>query len=254
MKTVIANWKMYVGARESLALARAVLYALRGRRLAPDVVLCPPFVALSDVRKLTARSKVALGAQDVFWEDQGPFTGEISVRMLEEFKVSHVLVGHSERRKLGETDEAVNKKMDALIAGGMTPVLCVGETASERDLGKAKEVVTRQLREALKGTRFQKKDRLFIAYEPVWAIGTGRNAQVSDVVDMHQAIRKTASDLPAAVIYGGSVDEKNAYAFLREPEIEGVLVGGASVRVAAFANILEAASQAIEGETFRHSS
>ena len=228
-------------ARESVALARAVLSTLRGFRGAPDVVLCPPFVAWSDVRKTLAHSRVALGAQDVFWEPQGAFTGEISASMLEEFSVSYALVGHSERRKLGETDAMVNKKVLALLALRIAPVLCVGETAAERDAGKAKEIIVRQLDEALKNVRFKKKDRLFVAYEPVWAIGTGRNARVSDVVEMHQMIKKTVSQ--ARLIYGGSVDEKNIRAFLREPDIDGVLVGSASVRATAFSDIIKAASE-----------
>lgn len=243
MKTIIANWKMYVGAREGVELARATLSALGNREGLPEVVLCPPFVAIADVSGVIANSPVALGAQDVFWETKGAFTGEISVSMLKEFHVSHALVGHSERRALGETDAMVNKKIHALLAGGMVPVLCVGETASERDAGKAKETVIRQLQEGLNGVSFQKEHRLFVAYEPVWAIGTGRRAEVTDVVEMHKTIRKTVSDLlssSVSVLYGGSVDEKSASAFLREQEIDGVLVGSASVRADAFAGILDA--------------
>lgn len=244
MKTIIANWKMYVGARECVELARATLSALGDREGSSEVVLCPPFVALADVGRIIAGSRVALGAQDVFWETQGAFTGEISVSMLKDSQVSRALVGHSERRALGETDAMVNKKIRALLAGGIIPVFCVGETALERDSGKAEETVIRQLQEGLNGVSLQKEHRLFVAYEPVWAIGTGRRAEASDVVEIHKTIRKTVSDLlssPVSVLYGGSVDEKSASAFLREPEIDGVLVGSASVRADAFAGILDAA-------------
>lgn len=259
MKTIVGNWKMNVGTRESVALARGVLLALRGKRTLPEVVACPPFVALSEVRKIVARSHVALGAQDVFWEETGAFTGEVSARMLTELGTTHVIVGHSERRaQLGETDETVNKKTLAALAHGLTPIICVGETAAEREAGEAEAVVKRELRTALHHVKLKPKDRLFVAYEPVWAIGSGTPATPADAVAMHRFIKSLLADfLPqqkdgqVGVLYGGSIDGKNAYAFLRENEIDGLLVGGASVKLNEFSDILAAAMDVLEGQLSR---
>ncbi len=255
MKTIVANWKMNVGTRESIALARSVLLVLRGKKVIPSLVVCPPFTALSEVRKIVARSHVALGAQDASWEAQGNFTGEISLRMLAEHGVTHVIVGHSERRRvLGETDEMVGKKFAAVLAGGLTPILCVGETKAEREAGEAEAVVRRQLTSALRAAGTVRK-AIWIAYEPVWAIGTGVSAEPADAVKMHSAIRSMIADiLPSlknqvTVLYGGSVDPKNAYAFLREQEVDGVLVGGASVKANQFAEIVQAGVQVMEAQS-----
>ena len=247
---------MSVGTRESVALARSVILALRGKKVLPEVVICPSFAALSEVRKVIARSHVALGAQNMFWEEQGAVTGEISPRMLNEFSVSHVILGHSERRNtLGETDEMIAKKLKAALVAGFFPILCVGEKADERDAGKAQEVVETQLRAVLKGKKLGTKQKLAIAYEPVWAIGTGKEASVGDVTEMHANIRSIVREIlpkmrdgQLQVIYGGSVNEENVYGFLREDEIDGVLVGGASVVPKQFSGILSAAIDVIEGQ------
>lgn len=245
MKTIVANWKMYIGIRESVALARGALLALRGRTVIPEVIVCPSFTALTEVRKTVARSHVALGAQDLFWEDAGAFTGEESARTLAEAGVTHVIVGHSERRRLfGETDEAVGKKAASALAHNLIPIICVGETAEERAAGRTEEVVTRQLSTALKGLTLRDKDRLYVAYEPVWAIGTGTPATPADAVAVHTVLRRL---LKAPILYGGSVDSANAYGFLREPEIDGLLVGGASVKLQQFSDIVRAAGEAMEG-------
>jgi len=252
MKTVIANWKMNVGIRESVALGRGVLLGLRGRKVIPELVICPPFVALGEVRKLIARSKVSLGAQNMSWEEQGSFTGEISPRMLEEVGVSHVIIGHSERRQfLGETDEMVNKKLLTALKSGFVPVLCIGEQKSDRDNGKAEEVVLDQLKKALSEVNLKRKDQLLIAYEPIWAIGTGVSATSKDAVEMHTVIRETAINILGeaniSILYGGSINGKNAYEFLRENEIDGVLVGGASLKLNQFTEIVSAAVEVMEG-------
>ncbi|OGL66791.1 triose-phosphate isomerase [Candidatus Uhrbacteria bacterium RIFCSPHIGHO2_01_FULL_63_20] len=252
MKTVIGNWKMNVGTRESVALARGVLLALRGKKAIPETVVCPPFTALAEVRKIVARTHVALGAQDLFWEDSGAYTGEISARMLAEHGVSHVIVGHSERRALFETDEMAGKKAAAALVAGLTPVICVGETAVERKAESQAVVVKRQLVAALSPLKAKGKDRVLVAYEPVWAIGTGEPATPNDAVAMHAFIRGfIAESFPsltkrAQVLYGGSVDGTNAYAFLREKEVDGVLVGGASVKMKEFGDVLSAACEVIE--------
>lgn len=255
MKTLIANWKMNVGTRESVALARGVLLAMRGKKVLPELIACPPFVALSEVRKIVARTHVSLGAQDMFWEETGAFTGEISGRMLTELGVSHVILGHSERRTLGESNENVNKKVLSALAQGMVPIVCVGEGKEDRADGRAQEVVTEQLRGSLHGLSLRHKDKLFIAYEPVWAIGTGEAAQPQDAVEMHTHIRSLIQEMipgirdgQFAVLYGGSVDGQNAYGFLREQEVNGLLVGGASVKLNEFSKILSAAIDAIEGQ------
>jgi triosephosphate isomerase len=253
MKTVVGNWKMNVGTRESVALARGVLLALRGKKALPSVVVCPPFPALGEVRKVVARSHVLLGAQDVFWEEVGAYTGEVSVRMLAEHGVTHAIVGHSERRALGETDEMVGKKTSAALSAGLIPILCVGESKAERKAGKAEEAVNRQLAAALGLVQPKGRAKLMIAYEPVWAIGTGDAATPADAVAMHAFIRERVSKLlpglpNVQVLYGGSVNGENAYSFLREKEVEGVLVGGASVKLKEFSDILGAASQVIEAQ------
>jgi triosephosphate isomerase (TIM) len=256
MKIVVANWKMNVGVRESVALARASLLTLRGRKLIPELVICPPFVALSEVRKVVARSAAAIGAQNVFWEPSGSYTGETSSRMLVELGVSHVIIGHSERRtQCLETDEMVNKKVLHTLSEQLTPILCVGENAAQKLAGESRAVVEAQLTTALRGARFLTQGRLCIAYEPVWAIGTGESASVSEVIDMHGWIRTIlarlfpdASAHQFAVLYGGSVDGENAYGFLRETAVDGVLVGGASVKINQFKEIIEAAGEVLEAQ------
>lgn len=256
MKTVVANWKMNVGVRESVALARASLLTLRGRKVIPDLVICPPFVALSEVRKVVARSSAAIGAQNIFWESSGSHTGETSSRMLLELGVSHVIIGHSERRtQLGETDEMINRKVLHTLSEQMTPILCVGESKAQREAGEARSVVESQLSLALRGVRLHPQGRLFVAYEPVWAIGTGESAVVGDVIEMHRFIRSVLEHLfPEApvglfsILYGGSVDGENAYGFLREADVDGVLVGGASVKINQFKEIVEAAAEVLEAQ------
>lgn len=256
MKTVIANWKMNVGVRESVALARASLLTLRGRKVIPDLVICPPFVALSEVRKVIARSSASIGAQNIFWEPNGSHTGETSPRMLLELGVSHVIIGHSERRvQLGETDEMIQKKVLHALSEQMTPILCVGENKQQRDAGEARLIVESQLSAALRGVRLHSQARLFVAYEPVWAIGTGESAAVGEVIEMHRFIRSVlesmfpeASARQISILYGGSVDGENAYGFLREADIDGVLVGSASVKINQFKEIVEAAAEVLEAQ------
>lgn len=257
MKTIIGNWKMNVGVRESVALARGTLLALRGRKMVPDVVVCPSFVALSEAHKVVARSSVALGAQNVFWEDQGAYTGEISPRMLTELGVVYVIVGHSERREhLAETDEMVGKKIARALEHGLTPVLCIGETKEQRDAGQQRDRLRDELVSALKGVHLKHRDRLFVAYEPIWAIGTGQTPEVADVKATHGFIREMLTEIFSStdskaiqILYGGSVDGDNAYAFLREDEVDGVLVGGASVKLNQFKDIIAAASEVLEAQT-----
>jgi triosephosphate isomerase (TIM) len=257
MKTVVANWKMNVGVRESVALARGTLLTVRGRKIIPEIIICPPFVALGEVRKVVARSVAMLGAQNMSSEESGSFTGEISPRMLQELGVSHVILGHSERRNLyGETDELVAKKVQQAFSHKLVPIICVGESAEQRDAGEEKEIVRHQLAVTLSQVHLRGSDICFIAYEPVWAIGTGRSADIGDVLEMHAFIKEVLSDIfPDAlakqlrVLYGGSVNGENAYQFFREKEVDGVLVGGASVKLNQFREIVDAAAEVLEAQT-----
>lgn len=242
MKTIVANYKMHLGVRESVALARGVLRTLRGGEVMPEIVVCPSYTALAEVRKIVARSHVQLGAQNVAAERAGAFTGEISAQQLVDVGCTHVIVGHSERRRMGESDADVNKKILLALDAGLTPILCVGEKAET------------QVRAALQGVSVSRKGVLCIAYEPEWAIGTGKSPAVTEVVEMHRRILATAVEMhvPAAqvqVLYGGSVDGENAYALLREPEVQGVLVGGASVKIGEFERVVAAAVEVLTAQS-----
>ncbi len=253
MKIVIANWKMNLTVRESVALARGVLRGIRGKVKLPEIVLCPSFPALGEMRKIMARSKINLGAQNVHWEPSGAQTGEVSTRQLAESKVSHVIVGHSERRALGETDEMVNKKIKAVMDSKMIPVLCLGEPAGVRKKGgdEAAAYVQDQLKASLDGVRFNNKP-FFIAYEPIWSISSSfvKQATPEEVVNMHEVIRSELDKTyghddttKVHIIYGGSINKANAHSFLREPAVEGVLVGSASIKLSEFNEIIKVATE-----------
>jgi triosephosphate isomerase len=245
---VAGNWKMYKTPSEAVVLAEAVVRKLS----APDgieAVVCPPFTALETVGKVVAGSRVGLGAQDVHWEKEGAYTGEVSAEMLRDLGCRYVIVGHSERRQyFGETDERVNKKTLAALAGGLTPIVCVGETFSEREAGHAKEIVAAQVKGALSGLPPKEVQALALAYEPVWAIGTGKTATPSQAEEMHAHIRMTIAGLFGAdvatevrILYGGSVKPENAQELLQRSDIDGALVGGASLQADSFASIVKAA-------------
>ena len=256
MKTLIANWKMNVGIRESVALARGTLLTLRGRKLIPELVICPSSIALSEVRKIVARSSVSLGAQNVFWEPSGAHTGETSTRMLQEVGVSHVILGHSERRyELGETDEMIQKKVLHVLFEQMTPIVCIGESKQQREAGQTQEVIRTQIISALSSVHLRGSERVLIAYEPLWAIGSGVAASVGEVIEVHQFIRSLLQELFPGVssqqlplLYGGSVDGENAYGFLREEAVDGLLIGGASVKINQFKDIVEACGEVLEAQ------
>jgi triosephosphate isomerase (TIM) len=249
MKTIIGNWKMHLGIRESLAHARGVLRSMMGNEVLPEIVLCPSFTALSEVRKVLVRTRVALGAQTMGTERFGAFTGDVSVAQLDDAGCTFVLIGHSERRAMnGETDAVVNAKMKLVAQTSVIPVLCVGESKADRDAGNAETVVAAQLGAALRDVVFAgSAARLLVAYEPIWAIGSGKSATPADAVAMHKVIAAVLEKLlgkahvDVQLLYGGSVDGTNAYQFLREPEIDGVLVGGASLKTQEFETIMFAA-------------
>ena len=224
-KLFFANWKMYLSDDDAVALARA--YDEGAISASVDVAVAPGFTALEPVARALAASKVALGAQDAVWKAEGAYTGEVSPKQLAAIGVKYVIVGHSERRALGETDEIVARKAAAVAADGMTPVVCVGELKEEREAGRQDEVVRAQLEAVLKvlpaGAPF------IVAYEPRWAIGTGVPCQPSDVAAMHAKIR-TLAGADAPILYGGSVDPKNFASYLGLQDVDGLLVGGASAR------------------------
>lgn len=247
MKIVVANWKMHLGIRESLAHARGVLRSMMGNEVLPEIVLCPSFTALSEVRKVLVRTRVGLGAQTMGTERFGAFTGDVSVAQLDDVGCGFTIIGHSERRAMnGETDAVVNAKMKLVTQTSLVPILCVGESKADRDAGNAETVVAKQLGAALAGVSFAKVSRLIVAYEPVWAIGSGTSATPADAVAMHATIRAVLEKLVGkgvsiSILYGGSVSAENAYQFLREPVVDGVLVGGASLKIQEFETIMYAA-------------
>ncbi len=238
---VVGNWKMHGGLATARDLAQSVRDGLRRPR-GVEVVICPPFTTLAAVAEVLAGSAVGVGAQNCHWEPQGAFTGEISPVMLAELGCRLVLLGHSERRHIfHETDDEINKKVAAALRHGLQPLLCVGETAEERRQGLTFTVVEGQLRAGWAGLSPEDMGRCLLAYEPVWAIGTGVNATPAQAAEVHGCLRGLVSELGSKdlaqtvrVLYGGSVKADNAAAVTQEPDIDGVLVGGASLQVQSF--------------------
>ena len=246
-RTIIAgNWKMNKDHREGAALAREIRDGVKGREIASEIVLIPPFTTLPDVSRELERSGIMIGGQNLYHEERGAYTGEISGLMLRAVGCTYVLVGHSERRHvIGEGGELLAKKLRAALVSDLMPILCVGELLEEREAGKAGDVVIKQLVEVLDGLAPGEFSRVVIAYEPVWAIGTGKTATCQDASEMHAVIRsrvekmfgsEAAQETP--VLYGGSVKPQNAAELLSDSEIDGVLVGGASLEAASFIGII----------------
>lgn len=239
------NWKMHYGVSEGVALVEALtadLTDLSDR----DVLVCPPFTLLGSLAPLLDGTAVALGAQNMHYEAKGAYTGEIAPQMLKELGCSYVILGHSERRQyFGETDELINRKAHAALANGLKPIVCVGEVKAERDSGQAESVVVGQLRGSLAGLSAEQLRGVVIAYEPVWAIGTGDTATPADAQAMHARIRAELAALSdqatadAVIIqYGGSVKPDNVDELMAQPDIDGALVGGASLKAADFIRIV----------------
>ena len=247
-RLVAGNWKLYKTNDDAVKLARDLLAALKP---APgcDVVLCPPFTALSELRYALAGTSIGLGAQDLFWEDEGAYTGEVSGPMLVSSGCTHVIVGHSERRQyFGETDATVAQKTRAALRAGLTPIVCLGETLDEREGGRTAEVVTRQFDRGPGTIEGPDAARIVLAYEPVWAIGTGRTASPTQAAEVHALLRARARGAWGStadrlrILYGGSVKPDNAVALFAEAELDGALVGGASLTTAQFLPIIAAAA------------
>jgi len=247
---VAGNWKMNTDGASGAALAKAVAEGcadVASDRVSMAVI--PPFVYLSAVAEAVSASSVAVGAQDLYFEEKGAFTGEISPAMLKDVGCTYVLCGHSERRHvLGETDELVGKKLTAAIHGGLLPILCVGELLEQRDAGTTEDVVARQLEGGLAGLNVEKVSAVTVAYEPVWAIGTGRTATPQQAQEVHAFIRnwlaqKYDQELAQEIRiqYGGSVKPDNARDLLSQEDVDGALVGGASLKADDFVQIIQAA-------------
>jgi len=244
---VAGNWKMNTTLESAKALAEGIKAHGLDSITTVEKILCPPFVYLHTVADITKGTSLKVGAQDVFWEEKGAFTGQVSVGMLKDF-CEYVIIGHSERRQFfGETDETVAKKLTASLAGGLTPILCVGETGAERQAGQTQAVLRRQVQGALSSVDFPAT--AIVAYEPVWAIGTGVAATAQDANDAIGFIRGELASLKGAevadavrILYGGSMTPANISELVAQPEVDGGLVGGASLVADSFAEMVKAIS------------
>jgi triosephosphate isomerase len=250
-KIIAANWKMHMTVSEAESFLKDFRLELEDTH-GVEIILAPPFTALAKLSELLDGSqRIRLGAQNMHFEISGAFTGEISPVMLRELYVRYVILGHSERRQLfGETDALINKKVKAALASELKPVLCVGETLEEREAGREKEVLHTQLHGSLADVEADSFTNIVIAYEPVWAIGTGKTASSAQAQDAHAHVREVLAELSTPEIaakvqiqYGGSVKPANAAELLSQPDIDGALVGGASLEPRSFAQIVKAAKQ-----------
>jgi len=243
---IAGNWKMYKTQAETRAFFRAFLPLVSGVQHC-DIVIAPPFTSLSVAVESVHGIDIGIAGQDMHWEREGAFTGEISARMLTECGASSVIIGHSERRQyFGETDETVNRKIKAALAAGLTPIVCVGETLAERDADQTLEILERQIEDGLAALTPDDFSRILVAYEPVWAIGTGRTATPEIAAHAHAYIRALSAarfGLEQAeavrILYGGSVKPENIKGLMGQPDIDGALVGGASLEPQSFAAIVK---------------
>jgi len=245
-KVIAANWKMYKTPDQTRDFFRDFLPLVAGHDR-DEIVVCPSFIDIFAAIEAAKGSNVAVGAQDLHWEKEGAYTGEISTGMLLSLGITHVIIGHSERRQyFGETDDVVNLKLKAALEAGLTPIACVGEVLEEREANLTEDVLRRQCLRAFHAISAKKAAKLVIAYEPVWAIGTGKTATPQMAADAHVLIRAEAAKAfgqehsdNLRILYGGSVKPENAKALMAEPEIDGALVGGASLDPRSFAAIVK---------------
>ena len=243
---IAGNWKMYNTIEESRALVRGLKKEVAGVG-GVEVIVAPVFTSIAAVVAEAHGSAIKVAAQNMHWEDRGAYTGEISAGMLTDAGCTHVIIGHSERRQyFAETDDTVNKKVVAALKAGLTPIMCVGETLPQREAGSTISVVATQVRGGLAGMAAGDVARIIIAYEPVWAIGTGRTATPAQAEEVHRAIRGILAGIAGAgvadslrILYGGSVKPDNIDELMREPDIDGALVGGASLKADSFARIVK---------------
>jgi len=246
-KPIIAgNWKLNNNLKKSIELVTELKRELSDIENV-DIVVCPVFTALADINDVLSASNIELGAQNCYWEDSGAFTGEVSASLLKDIGVKYVIIGHSERRQFfGETNETVNKRIKAALASNLIPIVCVGENLEEREADRMIEVVTDHIEGSLAGFTAKDVDKMVLAYEPIWAIGTGKTATPEQAQEVHKIIRDllaknfgedTANGV--RIQYGGSVKPENSNELLSQPDIDGALVGGASLKVDSFAAIVK---------------
>jgi triosephosphate isomerase (TIM) len=245
-KVIAANWKMYKTPAEARRFMEEFVPLVKGHHR-DHIVICPPLTDLHAVVEAAKETNVHVGAQNVYWELEGAYTGEISCGMLRGVGCEYVIIGHSERRQyFGETDDTVNRRLECALESGLAPIVCVGEVLEEREANITEDVLRRQCSKAFRGMSAQKAAKLCVAYEPVWAIGTGKTATPQMAADAHRIIRaevanafgkEFADKMP--ILYGGSVKPENAHALMSEPEIDGALVGGASLKPDSFAAIVK---------------
>ncbi len=248
-KVIAGNWKMNKDVNETKELINGLLKELQNIKQNCDVILCPPFTSLSESGKLLENTAVKLGAQNMYFEESGAYTGEISAAMLLSSGCEFVILGHSERRTIfNESDETINKKIKQALKAGLKPIFCIGETLEQRESNKTNDVIKKQVTGGLKDLTDQDLEKMIIAYEPVWAIGTGKNATPDQAEEVHKFIRnlikdnfseKTAENI--VIQYGGSVKPDNASELLSQPDIDGALVGGASLKADSFTGIIKSA-------------
>lgn len=242
---IAGNWKLHKTNQEAVAMVNELIELVQGVKDV-DIAICAPATALAPLAKVVADTNIALGAEDMFWEEKGAYTGEISPLMLKDIGCEYVILGHSERRQyFGETDEDVNKKVKTALKHDLKPIICIGETLEERQAQKTKEVVKRQALKALEGVASDKLSVITIAYEPIWAIGTGESASAQEANEVIEYIRKIIKDRFGEVAgqvriqYGGSVKPHNIAEFMDTSDIDGALVGSASLEAKSFADIVK---------------
>jgi triosephosphate isomerase len=245
-KLIAANWKLYKNPQQTREFFEAFAPLVKDHTR-DEIVVCPPFVDLTAAVEATRGSKIEIGAQDVFWEKEGAYTGEVSCDMLLAVGCTHVIIGHSERRQyFGETDDTVNRKLERSLESGLTPIVCVGEVLEEREAGLTDDILRRQCIGAFRGISGRKAAKMVIAYEPVWAIGTGKTATPEMAAEAHETIRGEVRKAfgeefanSVRILYGGSVKPENANALMSQDQIDGALVGGASLKPDSFAAIVK---------------
>lgn len=247
---IAGNWKMNTVIDESIELANSILMGIGTERTAVEILICPPFTSLYSVYQVIKNSSIKLGAQNCYYKQKGAFTGEISIPMLKQVGCTYIISGHSERRTIfAETNSLINNKAKAILEHNLNPIICIGETLEERNQGKTFEVLENQIKECLKGLSKEYCNKIVIAYEPVWAIGTGIVATTEQINEAHSFIREELSRLYSAdsqlicIQYGGSVNDENARDILSLKEVNGALIGGASLKADSFLNIIKTAKE-----------
>ena len=243
---IAGNWKMHNNSAESVELVSQLKEMISGVKEV-DVVVAPPYTALGSVATAIKGSTIFLASQNIFWEEKGAFTGEVSPAMLKDIGCQYTIIGHSERRQyFGETNETVNKRLKAALNASLIPIVCVGETLEEREAGKTLAIIEQQVKEGLDGVSSGEMEKVVVAYEPVWAIGTGKTATPEQAQEVHQFIRKMLAQVfnkgvaeGTRILYGGSVKPDNVDQLMSQKDIDGALVGGASLKADAFARIVQ---------------